>query len=134
MTSASGDVLWRPDDVRILDSELTRFADWLRETGAAEDADTSDYNRLWRWSTRDLNRFWRSVATYFGVEIGTPPHRSVAPEGMPGGGWFPGTTVNYAARALVGDGEAVVELAEDGTRHVISRAELRRPAGAAPPG
>jgi acetoacetyl-CoA synthetase len=130
MTAASGDVLWRPGDERIRDSELTRFAAWLRETGAAENADTSDYARLWRWSTRDLDRFWRSVATYFGVEVGTPPHRSVAPEGMPGGGWFPGTTINYAARALAGDGEAVVALDEDGTRRVTSRAELRRQVGA----
>ena len=79
MTAVSGDVLWRPDDARILDSELTRFAAWLRETGAAEDADTSDYARLWRWSTRDLDRFWRSVATYFGVEVGTRPNRSGKP-------------------------------------------------------
>ena len=78
----------------------------------------------------DLDRFWRSVADYFGVEVGTPADRSVAPDAMPGGSWFPGTTVNYAARALAGDGEAVVALDEDGTRRVTSRAELRRQVGA----
>jgi acetoacetyl-CoA synthetase len=49
---------------------------------------------------------------------------------MPGGHWFPGTTVNYAARALAGDGEAVVALDERGGRRAIDRAELRRQVGA----
>ena len=51
-------------------------------------------------------------------------------DAMPGGSWFPGTTVNYAARALAGDGEAVVALDEDGARWATSRAELRRQVGA----
>jgi acetoacetyl-CoA synthetase len=127
MNAVHGDVLWSPDEERIRSSELSRFARWLRETGAA---DTAGYAELWRWSIRDLDRFWRSVATYLGVEVGTPPEQSVAPDGMPGGRWFPGTTINYAGRALAGEGEAVVALDEDGTRRTISRAELRRQVGA----
>ena len=131
MTAASGDVLWRPDDERILDSELTRFAAWLRETGAAEDADTSDYApavALVDPGPGPLLALRRRRTS--ASRSARPPDRSVAPEGMPGGGWFPGTTVNYAARALAGDGEAVVALDEDGTRRVTSRAELRRQVGA----
>ncbi len=130
MTAEPGDVLWQPDADRIERSELTRFARWARDSGAADDADIADYAALWHWSIRDLDRFWRAVADYFGVEVGTPADRSVAPDAMPGGSWFPGTTVNYAARALAGDGEAVVALDEDGTRRATSRAELRRQVGA----
>jgi acetoacetyl-CoA synthetase len=130
MTAVPGEILWQPDEDRARDSELSRYAGWLRESGLAGDADTAGYTDLWRWSIRDPGRFWRSVAIYFDVEVGTPPHLSVAPASMPGGRWFPGTTINYAARALAGDGEAVIALDEDGTRRVVSRAELRREVGA----
>ena len=60
MTAEPGDVLWQPDADRIERSELTRFARWARDSGAADDADIADYAALWHWSIRDLDRFWRS--------------------------------------------------------------------------
>ena len=48
------------------------------------------------------------------------------------GSWFPGVAVNYASVALAHDreGEAIIGIDEDGTRHALSWAELRAQVGA----
>ena len=79
MTAEPGDVLWQPDADRIERSELTRFARWARDSGAADDADIADYAALWHWSIRDLDRV---------LAIGgrrTSASRSSTPAGPVGG-------------------------------------------------
>jgi acetoacetyl-CoA synthetase len=52
---------------------------------------------------------------------------------MPGGRWFPGTTVNYASYALADRnrrGDAIVAIDEDGTTTTTTWPELRRQVGA----
>ncbi|WP_141202730.1 acetoacetate--CoA ligase [Streptomyces griseorubiginosus] len=130
--TAGNDVLWRPTAEWTENCQFRGFAAWLRERGLATATDVVDYSALWRWSLADLDRFWRALAAWAGIGIATPTTVSAVPESMPGGSWFPGTTLNYAGVALSAarTGEALVVLAEDGTRTVLTWQELRRQVGA----
>ncbi len=118
-----GALLWAPSQERIAASRLTAFATWLeREAGRR----FATYDELWHFSVAELDLFWRSLATYFGVRFHTPP-RAVLEGAMPDAHWFPGATLNYAEHALQApDGaEAIVFRAEDGRRESRSFGELR---------
>ena len=130
VTAEPGDVLWQPDADRIERSELTRFARWARDSGAADDADIADYTALWHWSIRDLDRFWRSRRRRTSASRwARPPDRSVAPDAMPGRQLVPRDDgeLRRAAR-WPDDGEAVV--AHRRGRHPSGD----QPGGAAPAG
>ena len=126
---AEPEVVWRPEPSRVGRSRISAFRDWLRAEGIA---DVGDYDELWRWSVDDPGAFWAAVAHRFGVAFHDEPATALAAASMPGASWFPGATLNYAEHALrPGDGksdtdEAVVFRAEDGTREVLTFADLRR--------
>ncbi|HEV3357913.1 MAG TPA: acetoacetate--CoA ligase [Pseudonocardiaceae bacterium] len=104
-------------------STITAFARWCAERGAPVG---EDYWSLWRWSVDDLTGFWSAVWDYFGIESGYD--QVLADERMPGAHWFTGARVNYVRqvfRAARGDQPAVLDVAETGTRTVLSWAELR---------
>jgi acetoacetyl-CoA synthetase len=118
-----GALLWAPSEQRIRASRLTAFAAWLeREEGRR----FATYDELWHFSVAELDVFWRSLATYFGVRFHTPP-RAVLEGAMPDAHWFPGATLNYAEHALQAPdaAEALVFRAEDGRRETRSFGELR---------
>jgi len=89
------EILWRPSDERKRNSRLWRYLQWLE---ANEGRTFENYEDLWLWSVTDLEGFWRSVWTFFGVSDDAPDvvltHRE-----MPGARWFPGTKLNYAEHA-----------------------------------
>ncbi|MEO3770239.1 acetoacetate--CoA ligase [Micromonospora sp. B9E7] len=92
-----GDMLWAPPaDVR----ERSRIGGYLRWLREHRGLDFADYDALWRWSTTDLDGFWRSVWDHFEVIAHTPPTATLADRGMPGARWFPGATLNYAENVL----------------------------------
>ena len=132
MTEHRDDILWAPDASRVRASEYARFCSWLQESGRAAAADVGTYRDLWQWSVDDVERFWRAFAQYAGIDLGPSGTGAGAPASMPGGEWFPGASVNYA-NVVLGrerDGNAVIVLAEDGTRTVVTWQELRRQVGA----
>ncbi|MFJ8782101.1 acetoacetate--CoA ligase [Streptomyces sp. NPDC102476] len=119
--STAQDILWTPSGARQDGSELARYRRGLKDYDGG-----ADYLDLWRWSTRNLGRFWESVAEFEDVRLGGVPTGPVAPREMPGGTWFPGRTVNYAEHVLRRcPAEALVVVDDDGTSHTLSRAELR---------
>lgn len=88
---------WSPSDERLRDAQLTHYVDWLaREYGLNFDG----YDALWRWSTDDLETFWRSLWDYFDVQSETAIDEVLADAAMPGARWFTGTTVNYATQVF----------------------------------
>jgi acetoacetyl-CoA synthetase len=118
---AEGDLLWEPsEDVR----RNARVAGFMAERGAGT------YDELWRWSVTDVDGFWDSLWSHFGVlgdrgagpvREGEPGEWGVAGDGrMPGVGWFPGATLNYARNALRPDHDpdatAVLSRSEDASR------------------
>jgi len=132
MATHVDDILWVPDADRVRGSEYARFCAWLQESGRARPADVASYLDLWQWSVDDVGRFWRAFAEYAGIDLGSRAGIPEAPGAMPGGEWFPGASVNYAGVALgrERDGDAVIALAEDGSRTVVTWAGLRRQVGA----
>ncbi|WP_433316100.1 acetoacetate--CoA ligase [Micromonospora sp. CA-269861] len=113
-----GDMLWAPPaDVRER-SRIGAYLRWLREHRGL---DFADYDALWRWSTTDLDGFWRSIWDHFEVIAHTPPTATLAERGMPGARWFPGATLNYAENVLRMPGRA----ADDPV--VISHGQTRPP-------
>jgi acetoacetyl-CoA synthetase len=114
--------------------QITRYQRWLRETRGLQFA---DYDAMWRWSVTDLEAFWLSIWTYFGIESPTPFARALASERMPGARWFEGAQVNYARQALRhvdaahAAGHAAIRFADEtllaaGRVHSVSWPELRR--------
>ena len=98
-------VFWRPsaDDARR--ATITAYADWVqKEYGHAFDG----YEDLWQWSVRDLEDFWLSVATFFGVPAAATVDAEngvLGDRSMPGAKWFPALRLNYAERVLTAGDE-----------------------------
>jgi acetoacetyl-CoA synthetase len=119
---AEGELLWEPSAERVASSRLSHFMTWLtREVGRPFD----DYLALWLWSVENLDAFWRAVASYFEVRLGGRPEPALV-GALPDAHWFPHATVSYAERLLRrrDDHPALVARAEDGSRRVVSYAEL----------
>ena len=146
------EVLWTPTPERVRRAAITDFSAFVAErTGEA----FPDYAALWDYSTSDPTNFWAAIADYFEVRWHDLPS-DVLPEAvMPGAQrsapaqpgqapvsssvWFPGGTLNYAEHALAArpdtDGDpAIIAIAEDGTEHLLSLAELQARVGAAQAG
>jgi acetoacetyl-CoA synthetase len=87
------------------------------------------YDDLWRWSVDDVEAFWRSIWDHFdvGALVADPPTGVVEGTTMPGVRWFPGATLNYAARALGATpaGPAVIARSQTRGPSELSMAELR---------
>ena len=124
-----GKPIWTPGPADVTGAAITRFA---AQAGERAGLDLGAYADLHAWSVRDLGAFWGSVAGFFGLGFGTGP--VLADDRMPGATWFPGATLNYAARALDpawGDGEvAVTAVDERGEVATLTWAGLRAQAGA----
>ena len=99
---------WQPDVHTVAHANLTRFTDWLRDTGRG---DFGDYSSLWGASVSDVGWFWQAIWDFFDVRSVQRPTVALAEERMPGAVWFPGTSLNYAAQVL---------------RHAPSAASMRR--------
>jgi acetoacetyl-CoA synthetase len=92
-------VLWTPSPERIERANLTAF---MRARGHA------DYESLWRWSVKDLERFWAAIwETY---EVGGSYDAVLGARAMPGAQWFPGARLSYAEHMFRGKPEDRVAL------------------------
>ncbi len=89
--------LWRPSATRVRDARITDYLRWLERTRGLT---FPDYESLWRWSVEDLEAFWESQWTYFGVRSHCPYRRVLQERVMPHARWFEGATLNYAEHAL----------------------------------
>lgn len=114
-----GRVVWTPGDHVFTSTPLGRFA---AERGFA------DYASLHRWSVEDLTGFWGTVAERFEIPWGTVPSAVIGDAGpqMPGTEWFPGGTLNYAERILLGApvGTAIVARSQTRDELVVTGHDL----------
>ena len=93
MTRAAsiGDVLWKPDEARVANANLTAF---IRRAGAS-DPSVRDYASLHRWSVADPRAFWAAMWE-FGDVIGERGERILVDEDqMPGAQFFPDARLNF---------------------------------------
>ena len=122
--------LWSPNDARIRNACITDYCAWLaRERGL----DFPTYDALWRWSTNDLDAFWRSIWSYFDVAGSGSTQPALARRGMPGAVWFPNAQLNYVAqvfRHASAARPAVIAGDETGRIERLEWPELQRRVGA----
>jgi acetoacetyl-CoA synthetase len=109
---ALGEVLWRPTGA---DTAMDRYRRSLARG-------FESYDELWRWSVDDVSGFWASLWEWFGIGGG---YDAVVDGGLPGARWFGGAELNYAERALAGDGPAVVARSQSRGPVDLTFAELR---------
>ena len=105
---------WTPDVQTVADANITRFMDWLRETGRG---DYAHYTALWEASVSDIGWFWESIWEFFDIQATTPATKPLGKRQMPGAQWFPGATLNYVDqifRHATADRPALVAVGEDG--------------------
>lgn len=126
--------MWTPPKDAWQQSQVGRF---LRGIETKHGVSFEDYESAWRWSVDHLSEFWAEVVDFFNLKM-APPIEVLDTETMPGGKWFAGSTLNYAAHALRWeDDEAVALIARSQTRSddmILTAGELRRQVGAAAAG
>ena len=125
--------MWLPDPADVRASRIVRFATWLDTSGRASFPDVTDYRALQAWSVAHPGEFWAAVAEFFDIDWSTPPRGALVERRMPGAVWFPGGTLNFGQhllRAGDSDQDAVVLVAEDGSRSALTYGALRVQAAA----
>lgn len=85
--------LWTPSEKFIQESNLTKYANWLKEN---KNLEFKDYHSIWQWSIDQPADFWESIWQFFQVKSYTPYQWVKSDEGMPYTKWFGGATLNYA--------------------------------------
>jgi acetoacetyl-CoA synthetase len=112
--------LWRPDQQRVLESNMVRFMNQLAGRGLPN---ADDYAALYRFSLDEPAVFWRAVADFAGIVAETWGERGLVDgEAMPGARFFPDARLNFAANCLRrrDDGEAIVFRNEAGLCRTVS--------------
>ena len=116
--------LWQPSAERIAAANLTAFMAQVQKDWGVE---TGDYDALYDWSIREIEKFWLSVWDFCGVIAETRGDRVLADGGkMPGARFFPDARLNFAENLLRRrDGaDALVFWGEDRVRRRLSHREL----------
>lgn len=97
----------------------------------------ADYEALWRWSTTEIEAFWKSVWDWSAMRSTQPPRTVLAERKMPGARWFEGAKLNYADQMIwraalpeFKDKPALVFHSEIVARQELSWSELNNQAGA----
>ena len=118
--------LWTPNPDWIAETNLTRFSEAMQAKHGLAD---TEYATLHRWSTEHPEQFWEAVWEDAGV-VASEPYTEVLGEWkFPGTKWFSGARLNFAENLLAKGEEArdaICFVGEDGTRRVLSYAELRQ--------
>jgi acetoacetyl-CoA synthetase len=114
--------LWKPSKSAIESSQMAQFA---KRASVVDDVADIDYQQLWQWSVENRQDFWQEIWQQFEI-IGTMGDLILSDDAMPGAKWFPQAKLNFAENLLRrNDGaEAIVFVAEDGSRRAITFAQL----------
>ncbi len=118
--------LWTPNADWTATTLLTRFSQAMQVRHRLAG---TDYATLHRWSVEHPEQFWAAVWEDAGV-VASEPYTEVLGEWkFPGTQWFSGAKLNFAENLLT-KGEDVQDairfVGEDGTRRVLTYAELRQ--------
>ena len=112
-------ILWQPGDDAARNTAMHRF---MRGRGF------EDYPSLYQWSVDAPAEFWASLANFCNVRFDRPADTILSnPSEIMHAGWFAGSRLNYAERALrhTGSRAALIFCGEDGRRDEMSFDELR---------
>ena len=84
-------VVWQPSADAWAESRMGTFLDGVAERRGLHFA---GYDDAWRWSVTDVEAFWSDIVAEFDVVLSPEPTDVLTGREMPGGHWFPGTTLN----------------------------------------
>ena len=86
-------ILWRPSQDFLQDSNLRKFEVWLKKE---KNLSFESYSQLWDWSNNELETFWKCLWEYFEIVSYSEYENIISSLDMPGVKWFEGSTLNYA--------------------------------------
>jgi acetoacetyl-CoA synthetase len=87
------EVLWRPDENFINNSNLKDYENWLaRNYNIYFDS----YSSIWEWSVNNVEAFWESIWNYFKIIDHGAYDKVLSGSKMPEYEWFKGSRINYA--------------------------------------
>lgn len=95
--AVEGELLWTPREEFARGSRMARFMAWL---GSERGQAFSSYEEMRAWSVADIRAFWAAIWDYFEISSPTSCSAVLDTDAMPGGKWFVGARVNYAAHVL----------------------------------
>lgn len=123
MGQASNELLWRPSQECINNSELNRFMTFVNREN---DQEFNSYQALYNWSISDKQTFWSDIWNFFEVRGKKGESVLINENQMPGAQWFPESKLNFAENLLkkVDNTLAIVERGEHGQRITLSYQEL----------
>ena len=90
--------LWQPNEERIEEANLTRFA---RQAIRDWKLGINTYRDFYRWTTDRPEQFWESLWRFAGVRASRKGERVLMDgDRMPGAKWFPDARLNFAENLL----------------------------------
>lgn len=118
--------LWIPDDARVAEAAMTRFA---RQAESEAGRSLADYAALHAWSVEEPDAFWSLLARQW-IPWRDPPDRVRSDDPLPFVRWFEGGSANVVDRLLWPDGVedddiAIIASAEETEVRRWTFAELR---------
>ncbi|MED5389112.1 MAG: acetoacetate--CoA ligase [Pseudomonadota bacterium] len=119
--------LWQPGESQ-QHCQLARFWDQARHTSGQP---LPDYNALHAWSVASPEAFWQQVWDFCDIQGEPGPTVLTRGDRFQDTRWFPDGQLNYAENLLQRNDThpALISVLEDGSREVISYAQLRVAAG-----
>lgn len=117
-------LLWKPDQTRINNSNISRFLSYISHEFGLE---FNNYEELHQWSVESKELFWSSLVKFSSLK-GHFDFTNIfqQEEQFEQCKWFPSSTLNFAENLLskCNDDIAIIERAEDGRRKEISYKKL----------
>ncbi len=122
MTSSSKP-LWSPSPDRINASQMMRF---MAHVNSNQNTGLESYAELHKWSIIHRDRFWDELWNFTNISGNKTGPLLVNGDQMPGAGFFPDTTFNFAQNLLSRNGseDAIVFWGEDKVKSRLSWDEL----------
>jgi acetoacetyl-CoA synthetase len=92
------ELLWRPTEERIRNTNMYRFMEFINQR---ERMGLQDYDALYRWSIEHIPDFWAAAWEFEGIKSSRSYEQVVDdPFRMPGAHWFSGARLNFAENLL----------------------------------
>src|SRR5699024_1355422 len=119
-----GTLLWEPSEEQINEANVTAYMKWLQDE---RNLSFNTYDELWKWSTDEIEMFWKSLWEYFEITSKTPYDSVLSTDDMPGGTWFNGAMINYTEhvfKQMNEDHPALIHVTENRERANVSWQKL----------
>ena len=120
------EILWRPSEERVKNSNMYRFMRFINEK---YDQNCKEYSQLYEWSVQKIPEFWGSMWEFADIRASHKYGQVVDDlQKMPGTQWFPGAKLNFAENLLRyrDDKTALIFQGEDKETKRITYSELYR--------